>query len=266
MKRKPWTSADDDYLRQQYAVMPTSELAAIMGRTRYSLRGRATKLGIKTGYFWADAEIQAFTRLYPDTESKDLAQRFGRNVLAVYNLAERLGLKKSPAYLKRIQERTNRNLEEHGKAYRIQPGNTPWNKGLAGWCAEGCTATQFKPGNRPHGWKPLGSERISKDGYVERKVTDLQGVKNYRAVHLILWEAANGPLPAGHAVAFKDGNKRNLTLDNLELISRADLMRRNTRHRLPEELKEVIQLRAVLTRIINQKQRGNREEQADASA
>jgi hypothetical protein len=112
----------------------------------------------------------------------------------------------------------------------------------------------------PHTWRPLGTERISKDGYLERKVTDLQGVKNYRAVHLLNWEAVNGPLPAGHAVVFKDGNKHNVALDNLELITRAELMRRNTRHRLPPELNAVIQLRGVLNRIINNKKREADEE------
>lgn len=266
MSRKPWTADDDDYLRQHYGAIPTQELAGLMCRTRYSLRGRATQLGIKTGVYWTEEQIAEFTHLYPDTASDALAEQFGRTIESVYNLAARLGLKKSPAYLRAMQERTNRNLEEHGKAYRIKPGDAPWNKGLKGWCAPGCLASQFKPGNKPHGWKPLGTERVNRDGYRERKVTDLNGVKNYRPVHLVTWEAANGPLPAGHAVVFINGNKQDIRLDNLELITRAELMQRNSRHRLPPEIREIAQLRGVLTRIINTKRRQAGEKQTSPSA
>lgn len=55
----------------------------------------------------------------------------------------------------------------------------------------------------------------------------------------------------GNALTFRDGNKQNTTLDNLQLVSRADLMRRNTRHNLPPELNELIGLRAALVRKIN---------------
>ena len=258
--RRPWTSKDDAILRREYGVMPTRDLMVLLNRSKNSIGGRTRLLGIKTGRWWTPEQIAEFTRLYPDTDSAELAAHFGRSIEGVYGLAFSMGLKKSAEYRHRVQARTNRNLLELGKGHRIQPGNVPWNKGKKGWCGEGCERTQFKKGQVPHTWRPLGTERISKDGYLERKVTDLQGVKNYRAVHLLNWEAVNGPLPAGHAVVFKDGNKHNVALDNLELITRAELMRRNTRHRLPPELNAVIQLRGVLNRIINNKQREADEE------
>jgi hypothetical protein len=42
---------------------------------------------------------------------------------------------------------------------------------------------------------------------------------------VIEWERLNGELPPGHALYFKDGNRLNTAVDNLELISRAELMR-----------------------------------------
>lgn len=266
MSRTFWTPEEDDTLRREYGQMPTRDLAVLMGRSIMSIRGRAVKLGIQTGRYWTEAESAEFVRLYPDMDTPSLAAHFGRSIDAIYNHAFLLNLHKSADYKAALQARTNQRLTENGKAHRFHSAQTPWNKGKKGWCGEGCDKTQFKKGQRPHTWRPLGSERISKDGYLERKITDLQGVKNYRAVHLILWESVNGPLPPGHAVIFKDGNKQNINLDNLLLVTRAELMLRNTRHRLPPELNAVIQLRGVLNRIINKKKRETDEKQVARSA
>jgi|PlaIllAssembly_1097288.scaffolds.fasta_scaffold00028_11 hypothetical protein len=38
--------------------------------------------------------------------------------------------------------------------------------------------------------------------------------------HRLVWELENGPIPIGHVVHHKDGNRRNNDLSNLELLSR----------------------------------------------
>ncbi len=82
-------------------------------------------------------------------------------------------------------------------------------------------ATEFKPGNRPVNWKPVGSERISKDGYVEVKVAE---PRTWRQKHVVIWEQLHGPRPKGYAVIFADGNKLNLVSDNLLLVTRHTLL------------------------------------------
>ena len=74
---------------------------------------------------------------------------------------------------------------------------------------------------------PIGSERVTKDGYLQRKVTDTGYTpKDWVAVSHIEWEKHSGrKVPKGHAVIFRDSNNRNFAPANLELISRADLMR-----------------------------------------
>lgn len=130
--------------------------------------------------------------------------------------------------------------------------------------------TQFKKGERRgiavELWKPIGTERISKDGYLERKVNnDLPLQRRWRAVHLILWEQAHGSVPKGHAVVFKNGNKSDIRLANLDLITRAELMRRNTIHNLPPDLKQVIQLTGALKRVIRRKAEVHGEEPTGGS-
>lgn len=106
-------------------------------------------------------------------------------------------------------------------------GNVPWNKGKKG-VTTGGEETQFKKGNRPHNWVPIGSERVAKDGYIEVKVRDGHLYKNWKLKHVLIWEQHHGrPVPPGHAIIFGDGNNRNFDPENLLLVSRAQLVRMN---------------------------------------
>jgi len=121
-----------------------------------------------------------------------------------------------------------------GRTGQFTPGQTPANKGKP--CPDGvggrhpnARATQFKPGHGRTGfavdlYKPIGTERISKDGYLERKIHDGRPLQTrWRGVHLINWEAANGPLPKGGCLKSRDGDKTNLDPANWMLIDRAIL-------------------------------------------
>jgi hypothetical protein len=118
--------------------------------------------------------------------------------------------------------------------------------------------TQFKKGERRGRaaciYQPIGTERLSKDGYRERKISDgMPFQRRWRAVHLLVWEAAHGPLPPGHAVVFRNGDKADIRLDNLDCITRRQLMARNTVHNLPTPLAQTVQLLGALTRQINRR-------------
>lgn len=62
-----------------------------------------------------------------------------------------------------------------------------------------------------------------KDGYLRSTSGDR------RPLHHLIWEELNGPIPAGFQVAFRDGNKRNFDLANLELVSAFDMLERGRR-------------------------------------
>lgn len=123
-----------------------------------------------------------------------------------------------------------------GRTGRFEKGQAVWNKGMTGRPVHANSkATQFKKGCKPANQKPLGHERIcSKDDCVLVKVAEKNPYTNaptrYRYKHQVLWEQHNGPIPHGHVVIFKDGNKRNFALDNLELVNRKVLLRMNKHH------------------------------------
>ncbi len=228
--RKPWTADEDAIIRQRCPHEPTVAVAASLGRSLPSTFARAHKLGVvKTAAYLASPA------------------------------AGRLG-------------------HGQGGATRFQPGQVPPNKGLRrpGWGPGRMRETQFKPGQlagRARALlKPVGAERVSKDGYLERKVhNDMpEGAspaeanrlrqRRWRGVHLIIWEEANGRIPSGYAVCFKSGDKRDIRLDNLELVKRADLIQRNSIHNLPPELKQTVQLLGRVNRQIRKRERNGEEQ------
>ena len=86
-------------------------------------------------------------------------------------------------------------------------------------------------------------EYITKDGYIECK---FEGERQMKLKHKYLWEKANGPIPSGHALIFKNGIKTDCRLDNLMLVSRAELLAMNRRFKELQrpETKETIALLA----------------------
>lgn len=202
---------------------------------------------------------------YADTTTATLAQALGRTAGQVYQAADRYGLKKSAAYLESDAACRLRRGDNVGADYRFTKGQAAWNKGVKGVVGvqEACRATQFKPGRPAHearNYQPIGTLRVSKDGYLERKVTDDPGVypaRRWVAVHRLVWEAANGPVPTGCIVVFKPGRKTTdvdaVTTDAIECITRRENMLRNTYHRYGPEVAKLVQLRGAITRQINKR-------------
>lgn len=196
--------------------------------------------------------MQLLRELYPDQITRDIAARLGRAQRAVAAKAAALGLRKSETYLASPAAARIQPGDGKGSATRFRPRMTPWNKGSTYVAGGRSIETRFKPGQTPHTHKPIGSEAW-RDGYLWRKVSeDRQPARfNWREVHRIVWEEHNGPVPAGHAVVFINRDRSDIRLDNLELISRQELARRNTVHRLPPELRKVIRTKGTITRQIN---------------
>jgi hypothetical protein len=113
----------------------------------------------------------------------------------------------------------------NGRDCQFRPGQAPPNKGRKGYCPPGSEKGWFKKGQRPWDWKPVGTERINRDGYVEVRIRNPSGKprKNWKAKHRAIWEKAHGKIPKGHVIIFADGDKLNMSLDNLLLVTRSEL-------------------------------------------
>lgn len=105
-----------------------------------------------------------------------------------------------------------------GNTGQFKKGSIPANKGKKG-IGKGGVETQFKKGNIPHNWVPIGTERITKDGYIQIKIQEGKLQRNWKGKHILIWEEHNGPVPRGFKVLFGDGNMRNFDIDNLILAT-----------------------------------------------
>lgn len=217
----------------------------------------------------SDPEVaQVMRELYPEHPTDEVARVLRTTVKRIYQLATLLGLKKTEAYLSgqaggRIQRGSDLGAF---KLSRFKPGHQPWNKGVPFHAGGASVATRFQPGQMPHTWMPVGSLRIS-GGQLERKVAETPGPNHLRwtPVARLVWEAAHGPVPAGHLVVFKPGMKttvlEQITLDRVECISRAENARRNVQWNRHPEVAHLMHLRGQITRQVNRLQRQANESQ-----
>jgi hypothetical protein len=215
-----------------------------------------------------DAQLR---ELYPHLRTDKVAQILGRSTSAIYGRADVLGLEKTAEYLASPEACRLRRENSPGIAHRFPKGHVPANKGTRrpGWSVGRMRETQFKKGQRngtaAANYMPVGSTRLF-EGYVLLKVAEVPNAPhmvNWKLLHVLNWERANGrPVPDGHCLRFRDGNRQNCDVANLELITRQENAKRNTIHRFPEPIKRAIRAKAWLTRRINRMERERAEQHA----
>ena len=138
-----------------------------------------------------------------------------------------------------------------GNDGRFTKGQESWNKGKPHPSHPNSAATTFKKGSVPANVKPIGDERVGKDGYIEIKVPLVNPYTGhstrYMHKHRYQWEQANGPLPKGMALKCLDGNRTNCDPANWIAVPRALLPRlaggrwgRLSYDDAPEELKPAL--------------------------
>ena len=207
-------------------------------------------------------ELQYIRDNYAEVSAADIAARLGVSKRTVYQLAHKMGLYKDKAYIIRVAREASSKSTHGGVVTRFKPGVPSFNKGkkMEDYCTPEAIArsarTRFKAGHRPKNWRPVGSERVSKDGYIEVKMRE--GIRGWDMKHKVVWEKHNGKVPKGYKISFRDGNTQNCDISNLYLITFEELMRKNQIHNSPEEIKEVIYLRGRITREVNKQKRNGK--------
>lgn len=158
---------------------------------------------------WTEKEIQILQECYPIG---------GRNY--TYKVLQASGYHRTPVAISAFAKK---HKIKSGYDGRYNKGHTPINKGqiMTQDLREKVKQTWFKKGQLPHNTKHDGAISIRKRYYWIRT-----SLKKWKQLHRYLWEEANGPIPKGMIITFKDGNSLNCTLENLEMISRQENLRR----------------------------------------
>lgn len=231
MKPSRWTEEQEAWLRENYPTTPRlDDLAALYRaefgehRTPTALKCRARVLGLRKQVrcpmpnAWSDERAEWFKAFCPGhTEGEISAEHerlfgFPLTESQIGNAKVRYGVKSGTHGGQFVKGHSGGfKDEEHRRAF-LEAGR----------------ATRYKPGNMPDNGArlPVGSERVdSKDGYLWRKVAERPSRQdcndNWRMVHHIVWEQANGrPVPPHTMIVFADHDKRNFDPDNLVAVPR----------------------------------------------
>ncbi len=157
-------------------------------------------------HMWTEEEKKYLSRITPGKHHKEILELMNKKFEYQFSLNQIKGA------IKRYGLNT-------GFTGRFEKGQQSWNKGTKGICKS--NKTSFKKGNTPKNHKPVGSERTNVDGYVEVKVKE---PNTWRLKHQVIWEQEHGEKPFGSVIIFADSDKTNLNIDNLQLVTRQQLL------------------------------------------
>lgn len=236
MKRE-YSDKQIDFLRTGYAAMGIPALTRAFNRKfgkkkkegaiKAALKNRKITCGRTTGELRkgstriliinAKLQINFLKKNYPFYSQKDLVRKFNKRFNTT--LTEQ----------QIISFIHNHNIR-CGRTGYFGKGKLPWNTGTKGLTHS--NSTSFKKGIIPANTRPLGSERVdTRDGYTLVKIVEpnpyTKAKTRFKHKQVVIWEREHGPVPEGMVVLFKDSDRNNCVEENLELISRAELVRLN---------------------------------------
>jgi len=158
---------------------------------------------------WTEEEDRILRECYPTMTERELAEKLGRSISAVKNRRHILGLSKPEGYVNPGQIKKGEVRYRTPKGVRNSPG------------------TEFKKGQMPHNTK--------RDGYISVRHLNTGepyffirvALKKWELLHRYVWQKTYGEIPPGYVIVFRDGNWQNCLPENLEMITRQELVRRN---------------------------------------
>lgn len=241
MKKKYNGSLTDQqqlYVNENYIEFSKNEIAKTLGVSSNVVKTYCSVMNFK---LTQEQRGKIITRLaFERLNSSQFDDFLKQNYLNLnYNELAK-AIKKSDTFVVNRLKFLHLNVPEDIKAQRVvdsyfKKGMISHNKGIPinEWMTEeqreNFLKNKFKKGNVPHNAKEVGYESVvfDKTGRPYYMIKIL-GKERLRYKHRVIWEEANGPIPKGYNVQFKDKNTLNCVLDNLYLISRSEQMIENT--------------------------------------
>lgn len=223
-----YSEAQSEYIRDNITGRTLKELTQLFNErfetdlTCSQLRSYVSNRKLKSGLKVKTIQPHQYTPDQVKFIRENISGITISELTKMFNMHFGLGLKYS-----QIKSYASNNGLKCGINAFFPKGHIPFNKGKKGLVLGG-VETQFKKGEMPHNYMPVGSERvrtprtnrISIGDYIDVKIAD---PNQWQAKHIFIWKQHNGPVPKGHTVIFGDGDNRNFDLNNLILVSRRQL-------------------------------------------
>lgn len=173
-------------------------------------------------------EVEFIREHHKGIHMKDLLEMLNERFNKSYRLSQLISFCYKNGFKNGLDTRLN---GSQGAENRFKGGYISPYKGMALKDREGYTEdsfermkpTQFKKGNRPHNYRPIGSIRFSADGYYEKKTAE----HKWELLQRVIWREAYGEIPKGSVIVFLDGDSRNVKLENLALVDYQVNMKRH---------------------------------------
>ena len=186
----------------------------------------------KPQHKWTDEEKEYLASIVKGSTYKEITEKM--NDKFEYNFSE-----------EQIKGAMARYKLPTGTGGYFKKGSTPWNKGLKGYM--GANKTSFKKGTIPSNQVPIGTESITKGGYIKVKVGE---PNKWKLKQRYIYEQHYGEIPKGYNVIFADRNIRNFDINNLILVSKAEMLILNN-NKLIFEDKELTKVGVNIAKVID---------------
>ena len=188
--------------------------------------------GKKPQHKWTDEEKEYLASIVKGSTYKEITKQM--NGKFEYNFSE-----------EQIKGMMYRNKLTTGTGGYFKKGSTPWNKGLKGYM--GANKTSFKKGTIPPNQVPIGTESITKGGYIKVKVGE---PNKWKLKQRYIYEQHYGEIPKDYNVIFADRNIQNFDINNLILVSKAEMLILNN-NKLIFEDKELTKVGVNIAKVID---------------
>ena len=186
----------------------------------------------KPQHKWTDEEKEYLASIVKGSTYKEIIEKM--NDKFEYNFSE-----------EQVKGMMYRNKLTTGTGGYFKKGSTPWNKGLKGYM--GANKTSFKKGTIPPNQVPIGTESITKGGYIKVKVGE---PNKWKLKQRYIYEQHYGEIPKDCNVIFADKNIRNFDINNLILVSKAEMLILNN-NKLIFEDKELTKVGVNIAKVID---------------
>lgn len=232
MKRTPWnkigwTKEMDQFLQDHFDEMTNAELAKELGLKLTSVRTRLYSLGLKRQEmeYWTDEQIEFLKENYQkigDTEMADIFE---------------LKWHKAKGWTKKHIEKKRRYLKLKRNKQELESIRER-NRQKGDWRISAKYARSLRI---THPIAELNERRVwfRVDGSPIAVIKTVNGMEH---LHRYLWEKHKGKVPKGMNVVIIDDNRLDFTIEDLVLMTDAELATHNSKRRTPPELRETMKL------------------------
>lgn len=261
MKRFIYQPSHLAFIETAYKKMGVSDVATAFnrhfntvktpGQIKAAIKNHKIRCGRKTG-----AINKGVLLLYSDEHIAFLRAQYKLN--RVPELTHKINQKFGTAFKENQISAClkNRGITS-GRTGFFKKGHTSWNAATKG--LTGSNSGSFKKGQTAPNLRPIGSERINVDGYIEIKTAD-PGV--WELKQRVEYARLVGEIPPHHCVRFRDGDRKNMEISNFILVDLRQNQMLNARYKvndMPIDYRDTAYLMAKIdvkvSRLIESKER-----------